>query len=176
MSRPYVPGAPLPARDHAAASGRALRRRTRALWATVARVLAALPDRHLERPPIGPLVLLTLPYALRILFRPAYAVDFDGGELRGTILLAVTRDGGARSDRFEIVIKGRRCRVRRRRRGHDQRADGTLTVALADLIRTTTAAVDPHSLAASGRVLITGDTFLVVRFPALFRQPSRAVV
>ena len=175
MSQAYVAGAPRTARDHVAAARRALHRRKRALHAALARSVARLTSRQLERPPIGPIVIWTLPLALRAQFRSDYAVDFDGNEIDATILLNVLRDGGRRRDQFEVVIERRRCRVRRHP-GGGRRPDGTLTVALADLLRMSAAAADPLMLVGQGRIAITGDTFLVVRFPAMFRQPTRPVI
>lgn len=179
MSQAYVPGAPRTARDRAAATRRTLHRRKRGAETALARFVAARSDRQLERFP-GPLVVATTPLALRAQFRPEYAVDLDGNDIDAVILLTVLRDGGQRRDEFEVAIARRRCRVRRRRvsgvAGGRRRPDGTLTLALADLIRMQVAGADPLKLSAQGRVSITGDTFLVIRFPGMFRTPTRGLV
>ena len=175
MSRVYVPGAPRTARDRTAAAGHALRRRKRGLQAAVARFVARRTTRQLEGAPIGPIFLWALPFALKARFRPDATVDFDGSDIDATILLNILRDAGRRRDQFEIAISGRRCRVRRHR-GDGRRPDGTLTVALADVIRLSMAAVDTFTLLAESRAVVTGDAFLVARFPGMFRQPTRSLV
>jgi hypothetical protein len=139
----------------------------------MARAVARLGDRTLERAPLGPLFVAGLPLALRAGFRPQYAVDFDGSPFDATIQLTVVR-GNGRRDSFDIVLRERRCRVHRHRPGARPPA-GTLTIGLADLIRMATAAADPTVLAGEGRVEITGDTFLLVRFPAMFSQPTKGL-
>ena len=175
MSRAYVPGAPPTARDRAASAGRALHRRKRALQMAMARVVAGRTDRQLERAPIGPIVIWALPLLLRAQFRPEYAVDLDGNDIDGTILLNLLRDGGRRRDQFEVALERRRCRVRRQS-GGTRRPDATLTIGLADLLRMAAAATDALALVPAGRVAISGDTFLVARFPPMFRQPTRSVI
>lgn len=173
MTRVHVPGAPPTRRERVAALGRAARRRGRTLQAAAARFVARQPDHRLERP-IGPLAARVLPLLLRLRFRPEYAVDFDGVDFDAVIQLNLVRDGGRRRDEFEIAIARRRCRVRRRRPG-GRRPDATLTGSLADMLRMSAAAVDPLELAGSERFLTSGDGFLLVRFPAMFGQPTRAV-
>lgn len=175
MSQPYVPGAPPTARDRVDAAKRALRHRKRAAQVALARSAAAKSDEELESLPIAPLFLKMLPFALRAQFRPDYAVDFDGNDIDAMLLLDVLRDGGRRSDQFEVVIENRRCRVHRRD-GDGRRPDTTLAISLADLIRSAAAATDPNDLASTGRAAISGDTFLAVRFPAMFRQTTKAVI
>lgn len=175
MSRAYVPGAPRTARDRAVAARRALRRRKRAVHAAVARFVARRTSRQLERAPIGPILVRTLPFALRAQFRPDYAVDLDGNDIDATILVTVVRNGGRRRDQFEVAIERRRCRIRRPR-GGGRRPDATFTVALADMIRGFTGATAPHLLGADGRVETSGDTFLLARIPGMFRQPTRPAI
>jgi hypothetical protein len=170
----HVPGAPPTRRDRAAAAARALGRRKRRLHAALARFVARQPDRRLERL-VGPIVTRMLPFVLRTKFRPAYAVDFDRMDIDACILLNLMRDPGGRRDEFEITLEGRRSRVRRRSPG-GRRPDATLTLRLADLVRMLVAATDPLRLASVGRVAMAGDTFLLVRFAAMFGQPTRSVL
>jgi hypothetical protein len=44
------------------------------------------------------------------------------------------------------------------------------------MLRMLVAATDPLMLARDKRLVMEGDTFLLVRFPAMFGQPTRAVV
>lgn len=170
----HVPGAPRTPRDRANAAARALRRRKRALHATVARFVARQPDRRLELL-AGPIVLWALPLVLRARFRPEYAVDFDRTDIDALIVVELVQGRGRRCDQFEVAIDGRRCRVRRHR-GGGPRPDATLTARLADLLRMLVAATDPLALASDGRIVMMGDTFLLVRFPAMFGQPTRSVL
>jgi hypothetical protein len=171
----YVPGAPPSARDRADAAKRSLRRRERGLRQAVARFVARRTDHQLERAPVGPLVVWALPFALRAQFRPDCAVDFDGSDIDTLMLLSLERDGGRRRYRFEIRIAEGRCRVRRRREG-GPRPDATLTGSLADLIRMASASVHPLALIAEERFSMAGDTSVLVRFPAMFRQPTSSVI
>jgi hypothetical protein len=174
VTRVYVPGARPTPRDRGAAAARALGRRKRGLQVAVARFAARQPDRRLELL-AGPIVLWALPFVLRAGFQPAYAVDFDMMDIDGSILLRIVGDPGGRRDQFEITLDRRRCRVRRRRPGGRQ-PDATLTVRLADLLRMLLGATGPLELASAQRLVTTGDSFLLVRFPAMFGQPTRSVL
>lgn len=174
MTRLHVPGAPGTGRDRAAAATRALARRRRAAHAALARFVARQPDRRLERL-AGPVVVWALPFVLRASFRPEYAVDFDHQDIDAVITVNLLRSEGRRVDKFDVVIAQQRCRIRRHR-GAEGRADAMLTARLADLIRMQMAATDPLTLAADERLSMMGDTFLLVRFPAMFGQPTRSVV
>jgi SCP-2 sterol transfer family len=174
VTRVHVPGAPPAPRDRAAAAARALGRRKRGLQVALARFVARQPDRRLELL-AGPVVVWAMPFVLRAGFRPEYAVDFDRTDIDGCILINLVGDRGGRRDQFEITLDRRRCRVRRRRPG-GRRPDATLTVRLADLLRMLATVTDPPRLASEGRLAMTGDTFLLVRFPAMFGQPTRSVL
>lgn len=176
MNRPYVAGRGGSVRDRVATARRWLYRRKRAAQAAGARFVLAREDRQLEGPPVGPVFLAVLPLALRAQFRREYAIDEDGRDIDATIVLDVARDGGRRRDRFEIVLASQRCRVRRVRRGGDPRADGTLRLSLADMLRMAAGASETSVLLSEGRVVASGDPFLLYRFPAMFRQPTRAYI
>jgi predicted lipid carrier protein YhbT len=175
MSRTYIPGAPPGPRARAGRAARAARRHALALRTAIARFVAARTDRELARPPLAQLLLASLPLTLRAQFRPEYAVDFDGNDLDAMILVMILRDGGRRGDAFEIELQRRRCRVRRRRDG-GRRPDATMTLSLPDLVRMATAATDIHLLTAERRITVTGDTFLMARFPGMFRQPTEGLI
>jgi SCP-2 sterol transfer family len=174
VTRVHLPGAPPARRDRAAALTRALVRRRRAAHAVVARGVARQPDQRLERL-IGPVVVWALPLALRAGFRPEYAVDFDHEDIEAVIALNLLRRDGRRIDSFDVVIAERRCRIRRHR-ASGGRPDAALTARVVDLLRMLVAATDPLALASDERLAMTGDTFLLVRFPAMFGQPTRSVV
>jgi hypothetical protein len=174
VTRAHVPGAPPTGRDRAAAARRALARRQRAAIVAVARVVARQPDRRIERL-LGPITMVGLPLVLRARFQRDYAVDFDHEEIDAVIEVNLLRKEGQKVDKFEIMIAQRRCRARRLR-GGDSRSDATLTLHLADMLRMVVAATDPLVLAGAQRLVMEGDTFLLVRFPAMFGQPTRAVV
>lgn len=175
MTRAYVPGAPPTGRDRAAAARRSLARRQRAAIVAVARVVARQSDRRIERM-LGPITVLGLPLVLRLRFQPEYAVDFDGEEIQSMIAVKLLRRDGRQVDEFEVVVDRRRARARHRRRGVGGRPDAVLTLHLADMLRMVVAATDPLVLAGAKRLVMEGDTFLLVRFPAMFGQPTRSVV
>jgi hypothetical protein len=174
VTRVHVPGAPRTPRDRIDRAARVLRRREHGLRASLARFVARQPDRRLELL-LGPIVVWALPLFLWATFRPDYAVDFDLTDIDALILVQLLRDRGCRCDRFDVAIERRRCRVRRHRAGA-RRPDASLTVRLTDLLRVLAGATDPLALASAERVVMTGDTFLLVRFPAMFRQPTRSVI
>lgn len=174
MSRTYVAGAPRTRADRVAAAKRALHRRKRAGEAAFARFVSKRTDEQLEGAPVGPVFLALTPYVLRAHFQPECSIDHDGRDIDALILLDITRDGGERRDQLEIVLKDQKCRIRR----HDgsRKPDGTLTTSLADMIRMATAAAETSVLISEGRVVVSGDAFLVYRFPAMFKQPTRPAI
>jgi hypothetical protein len=174
VTRVHVPGAPPTGRDRAAATTRALARRRRAAHVAIARFVARQPDRRLELL-AGPVVVWALPFVLRARFRPDRAVDFEHEDIEAVIGFNLVRREGRRIDRFDVMIAQRRCRIRRHRAA-DGGSDAALTARLADLLRMLVAATDPLALASDERLAMVGDTFLLVRFPAMFGQPTRSVV
>ena len=57
-------------------------------------------------------------------------------------------------------------------RGAPQDPGATVTVQVRDLTRLASGAVGWPQLLASGQLELTGDPFLALRFPGLFRLPS----
>ena len=173
MARVYVAGAPRTRRDKLEAVLRTLRRRQHSGHAAFARFVAARSDRQLEKA-AGAMFLMGLPVVLKLKFRPEYAVDHDGQDIDALILLVVTRDEGRRRDEFAIELANRKCRISR----YDGRRkpDGTLTAGVATMIRMATASAETSVLISDGKVTASGDPFLLYRFPAMFRQPTRAVI
>lgn len=70
--------------------------------------------------------------------------------------------------RFTVHIDGGACRVTR---GANGSAGAVATVGLADLIRLSLGLVGWPRLMARGRLELSGDPFLALRFPSLFRLP-----
>ncbi len=94
----------------------------------------------------------------------------SAGDLDAAFELRILRSGAAGAwSALSLVIAGGRCVVRR---GSDARATATATLAPADLLRLGAGAVGWPALMASGRLELSGDPFLALRFPALFRLPT----
>jgi deazaflavin-dependent oxidoreductase (nitroreductase family) len=111
--------------------------------------------------------------ALRLRFDPGHAQDLDA-----TFELRVRDRRGRESGQFALRISGGACTVRS---GPAQDPGAVATVALVDMIRLATRRAGWPELLSSGRLELSGDPFLALRFPALFRLPAgtghrRAVV
>lgn len=96
-----------------------------------------------------------LPWALGRRFDPAAA--------RG---LVATFELAIGEDRYAVLIGGGRCRVRR---GAAPNAAARARVAWADVLALARGAVTWPELFSSGRFELSGDPFLAMRLPALFR-------
>lgn len=133
-----------------------------------ARFVARLTDQQLARFERGlprRLLLEVIPLVLPLKFRKSIGGDIDGVlELR-----FIDPDGGP-PDRIQLIMDSGRCRGSR---NGTARTDATATMRLADLIRLATASVDAGWLLHDGRVTLTGDPFLFVRFPAAFGLHTR---
>jgi hypothetical protein len=103
-------------------------------------------------------VLTALPYAIPRRFDPAAADGLDA-----TFELRV--DGG----RFAVRIAEGRCKVTP---GPAPGADTVVSVSGSDLIRLGSGAVGWPELLSSRRLAVSGDPFLGLRFPMLFRLPA----
>jgi uncharacterized protein YjeT (DUF2065 family) len=143
-------------------------------WAAsrLARAVAALSDKQLRivgRGPVRRLVLATIMRVLPTRIDRAAAANLEAViELR---IRAANGGGGGRPDHYELVVDHGRCRVRHR---PSERAAVTLTLGGSDLVRLATGAASWPQLLGDGRLQLTGDPFLALRFPALFRLPARA--
>jgi putative sterol carrier protein len=139
--------------------------------AAIARLVARLSDgqlRWLEWALIRWLVIRSVAPALRLLFKPSIAEDVDG-----VIELRLKRPRGGPPEYIEIDIRGRTCLVRR---APSRWPTATLTITLADMLRIATGAVGVPPVVQAGRVRFSGDVFLIMRFPELFRLPKRPFV
>ena len=73
--------------------------------------------------------------------------------------------------RFELSVSPVGCVVRP---GAARAPGATATLGADDLIRLASGAAGWPHLLESGRLQLTGDPFLAIRFPLLFRLPARA--
>jgi hypothetical protein len=70
--------------------------------------------------------------------------------------------------RFELRVADGRCEVTA---GPARAPGATATLGADDLIRLASGAAGWPELLSSGRLELSGDPFLALRFPALFRLP-----
>ena len=112
------------------------------------------------------LVLLAIPYGARRLFAPRVA-----GDLETTFELRISDPRGGEPERFALIIADGRCQVRR---GAVADAAAAVTVAAADLVRMVLRLVSWPQLLARGRLELSGNPFVALRFPAAFRLPASA--
>ncbi len=97
---------------------------------------------------------------------------FDGSRANGLTAafeLRVRERPGREPLRFTLDVADGVCRVSR---GADGSAGAVATVGLADLIRMTAGLVGWPKLMSTGRLELSGDPFLALRFPLLFRLPA----
>jgi hypothetical protein len=138
----------------------------------LARVIANRSDQWLERWP-GPVFRETLPLSLRMQYQGTKAVTLDGNPLKANIGVTVSSSLGRLDYPLDIQIEGRRCRIRHRQpRG----PDSTMRVSLANMIRMASGAAESSILMSQGSIEVSGDAFLLARFPALFGLPTRPVL
>jgi hypothetical protein len=89
-------------------------------------------------------------------------------DLEATFELRLRDRRGRAPARFALRISGGGCEVRR---GPAPEPGAAATLAFSDLIRLATRRAGWPELLSSGRLELTGDPFLALRFPALFRLP-----
>jgi hypothetical protein len=115
-----------------------------------------------QRPVAHRLFLRALPRAILARFDPATARDLEAVfELR-------VREPGGEPARFALLIAGGSCQVIP---GPADDAGAVATVGADDLIRLVSGAAGWPELLSKGRLAMTGDPFLALRFPSLFRLP-----
>lgn len=142
-------------------------------WAAsrVARAVAARTDEQLRVVGRGPVRRAVLWTIMRVL--PTRIDRAAARELDAVIEFRIRPPGGATGavpDRYELVVDHGRCRVRHR---PSERASVTLTLGGSDLVRLATGAASWPQLLGDGRLQLSGDPFLALRFPMLFRLPSK---
>lgn len=141
--------------------------------AAVRRARSALncADDLLERRVSSRLFLSALPLAFRMKFRGREAV-VDGVSLTAVVAMEIRcGDGILRTLEFEI--DSRRCTIRK---AAGKPPDAAMSMRLADLIRMARGAVDGPLLMAAGRMAVSGDAFLLARFPGLFGLTTKPLL
>lgn len=91
----------------------------------------------------------------------------SAGDLSATFALRVLT--GRRPLSFGLHIEQGRMRLSR---GAPRDPGATVTAHARDLLRLVSGSVGWPQLLAAGRLELTGDPFLALRFPGLFRLPS----
>lgn len=133
-----------------------------------ARFVAGLGDDQLafiERGLVRRALVRAVAIALPLKFRKSV-----GGDIDGVLELRFIDPRGGAADRVQLVMRNGRCRGSR---GGSARPDATATMRLADLVRLGAGAADGGWLAHDGRVVLSGDPFLFVRFPSAFGLRTR---
>jgi hypothetical protein len=111
-------------------------------------------------------VLRAIPYGASMLFAPRTASD-----LEATFELRISDPRGAEPERFALIVASGRCQVRR---GADADAAAAVTVGAADLVRMVLRLVSWPELLSRGRLELSGNPFVALRFPSAFGLPSAA--
>ena len=112
------------------------------------------------------LLVRAVPLAIQRQFDPAAATDLDA-----TFELRVRDQRGGEPACFELRVADGRCDVRPGRAAHPQ---ATATLGADDMVLLASEAAGWPELLASGRLELTGDPFLGLRLPSLFRFPVAA--
>ena len=123
--------------------------------------LAAVFERRLVRKVLVRAMVLALPRKFQ---------KSIGGDVDGVIELRLADPAGGEPDRIQVTIRNGRCHTRR---GGDARPDATATMRIVDLIRLAAAAADAGWLMHDGKITLSGDPMLFIRFPAMFGLPTR---
>ena len=116
------------------------------------------------RPRSHKLILMALPLAIPLWFDASTAGDLDA-----TLELRVRDPGHREPACFALNIADGRCEVSASRPAG---AGATVTVGADDMIRLVSGAASWPQLLSSGRLELSGDPFLALRFPSLFRLPA----
>lgn len=133
-----------------------------------AKYVAGLSDEQLgflERGALRWVLVRAIPIAFPLKFKKSV-----GGDIDGVLELRLIDPRGGEPDRIQLAMKNGRCRGRR---NGTARPDATATMHISDLIRLAVACVEAGWLTNDGRVTLSGDPFLFVRFPAAFGLHTR---
>jgi hypothetical protein len=109
------------------------------------------------------LIVRAVPLALGRRFDPESARD-----LEAVLELRVRDPDGGRADLFQLKVSAGTCAVRP---GPAHHPGAAVEVGADDMIRMASGAVGWPELLSSGRLELSGDPFLALRFPTLFRLP-----
>jgi SCP-2 sterol transfer family len=116
-----------------------------------------------RRPVTHRLILKAVPRAIQIQFDPASAEGLDA-----TFELRIRDPGGRSPASFALVVSDGRCEVKP---GPASHPGAVATIGAGELIRLVSGSVGWPHLLASGRLELSGDPFLALRFPSLFQLP-----
>ncbi len=116
-----------------------------------------------RRPVTHKLILKAIPRAVEMRFDPASAVGLDA-----TFELRIRDPGGGAPTPFALRISDGRLEVRP---GPAASPGAVATTSAGELIRLISGSVGWPHLMASGRLELSGDPFLALRFPLLFQLP-----
>lgn len=136
-----------------------------------ARFVLRCSDEKLERHIASRMFLRGLPFALQRKFRGKDAV-VEGEDVTALIEMEIRHGEDARVP-LAISIHRRRCTIRKMPVSNP---DVAMSLRLADLIRMVSGAVDGPMLMAEGRMKVSGDPFLLARFPGLFGLRTRSLL
>jgi hypothetical protein len=109
--------------------------------------------------------LMGLPLALQRRFDETRA----GSDLDTVFELRIRDPRGGDPARFALHVAGGTCTVTR---GAAARPGAGVEVGADDIIRLVTGSVGWPTLLAQGKLQLSGDPFLALRFPLLFRLPA----
>jgi SCP-2 sterol transfer family len=129
-------------------------------------VKAAVVQRvaRLDRRPVThKLILKAIPRAIGMRFDPASAVGLDA-----TFELRIRDPGGGAPTPFALRISDGRLEAEP---GPAVSPGAVATTGAGELIRLVSGSVGWPHLLASGRLELSGDPFLALRFPSLFQLP-----
>jgi hypothetical protein len=87
------------------------------------------------------------------------------GDLEGVLELRVTDASRTRGTRFAVIVAGGRCVVQRR---PAPEARAGVSIPALDAVRLLTGFEEWPALLADGRLTLSGEPFLALRFPTLF--------
>jgi alkyl sulfatase BDS1-like metallo-beta-lactamase superfamily hydrolase len=122
---------------------------------------------RLDRIPGGHLALVrTIERTLPRLFDPVAAGDLDA-----TFALEINHPRGRRPDVLALTVRNAALTVTR---GRPQHAGATVSIGADDMVRLATGDTGWPELLAAGRLELSGDPFLALRFPRLFALPAAA--
>ena len=119
-----------------------------------------------RRPVPHKLILKAIPRAIEMRFDPASADGLDA-----MFELRIRDPGGGAPTPFALRVTGGRCEVRP---GSGTAAGAVATIGAGELIRLVSGSVGWPQLLATGRLELSGDPFLALRFPMLFQLPVSA--